>query len=67
MAEITREYIAEKRAFLESQIITLQGAMEMLKVIEDELLPKDAMTMDELKDALGAVEIGEPEPLKGGE
>lgn len=67
MAEITREYIAEKRKFLQQQIDTLQGALEMLGVIEGELLPPDAMTLDELKDALGAQSIGEPEPVKGGE
>ena len=67
MAEITRAYIDEKRKFLQDQIITLQGALEMLAVIEGDLFPPDAMTLDELKEKLGAQSIGEPEPVKGGE
>lgn len=66
MAEITREYIQSKREYLQQQITIFQGALEMLGIIEGDLFPKDALTMDDLKSLVGAAEIGEPEPVKGG-
>ena len=51
MADITREYIAEKRQVITKQIHTLQGAIEMLDMIEGELFP---LTLDEVAAMVGA-------------
>ena len=44
---------------MRANLFATQGAIQVLK----ELLSEDSLTMDELKDLLGAKEIGEPEPL----
>lgn len=63
MPEITREYIEDKRHAILSQMDALNGALELLKVIEDELINGAPMTMDELKRSVGAVEIGQPQEV----
>jgi hypothetical protein len=62
MAEITREYIAKKRAEYQHQQAILQGALLGLDEIERELFPPE-LTLDGLKQALGAAEIDEPQPV----
>ncbi len=62
MAEITREYLAKKRADYQAQIQLLNGALAALDEIEHDLLP-DALTMGELQRSLGAIEIEEPQPI----
>lgn len=61
MAELTREYIAKKRQAYQQQIDMLNGALLALNEIEHDLL--DEMTLGELKEAIGAQEVGEPEPV----
>lgn len=63
MPDISREYIAKKRQEYQNQMTLVQGALAALDDIERELFPPEAMTLDELKQATGAVEIGEPAPL----
>ena len=64
MAEITREYIEGKRAAIRQQIAMFEGALEMLTIIETDLLKDAALSMDQLKDVLGAQSVGEPEPIE---
>lgn len=54
MAEITREYIAQKRAFYLEQIAMLNGAIGALEEIERDLFPAGALTLDDLAAGLGA-------------
>ena len=54
MPEITREYIAEKRKGYENSLMLIQGALEMLDMIENDLFPQDAITLDELREIIGA-------------
>lgn len=61
---ITRQYIDEKRRVIQSQIDNLYGALEMLKVIEEDCIPKDALTLDDLKGMTGADSV-EVVPLEG--
>jgi len=67
MAQITLDWIASHRRLIEDESKKLEGAYEMLKIVEEQLNAeeKDALTMDDLKGALGAdsVEVIE----KGGE
>lgn len=46
----------------QQQMFALQGAVQMI----DELLvePKDALTMDDLRQALGAQSVGEPQSVE---
>jgi hypothetical protein len=44
---------------IRANLFATQGAIQVLK----ELLSEDSLTMNELKDLLGAKEIGEPELL----
>jgi hypothetical protein len=44
---------------MRANLFATQGAIQVLK----ELLSEDSLTMNELKDLLGAKEIGEPELL----
>lgn len=40
MPEITREWLEEKRRFLNTERVRLQGALDMLDALEDELFPQ---------------------------
>lgn len=48
----------------EQQVFVIDGAIQAIDALITEC---DSMTIDELGQMIGAVEIGEPEPLKGGE
>ncbi len=61
---ITRQYIEEKRRVIQSQIDNLYGALEMLRVIEEDCFPKDALTLDDLKEMTGADSV-DVMPLEG--
>lgn len=65
MPEMSRDYLEKKRDEYQMSIFQLQGAIEAITaMLADCYVP--AMTMQQLGDTLGAVEIGEPEPVKGG-
>lgn len=67
MPEITRDFIAKKRAEYQAQRSLIDGALLALDDIERELFPPEALTMDQLKQALGAADLGEPQPLPAAE
>jgi hypothetical protein len=64
--EITRQYIDDKRRVIQSQIDNLYGALEMLKVIEEDFIPKDALTLDDLTKMTGASSIDQPVEVTNG-
>lgn len=51
MPEITREYLTEKRKALQADLLTVQGALQMLDMIEADLFPPEALTLEDLKKA----------------
>ena len=65
MPEITREYLAEKRKGYEASILMLQGAVESLDMIERDLFPPEAITLEQLKEAIGADSV-EVIPVESG-
>jgi hypothetical protein len=62
MAEISKAYLEKKISDCKDQIIMLEGAIAAYKDMRDELFPP-ALSMDQLKQALGAAEIDEPQPV----
>ncbi len=65
MAQITLDWINAQRRAIEDESKKLEGAYEMLKIVEQQLeaKEKDALTLDDLKDALGADSV-EVEPIE---
>lgn len=61
--EITQQFIVRKRQEYTDQLNLVRGALMALDEIERELFPPDAISLGDLKNALGAVEVGEPEPI----
>lgn len=54
MAYITSDWCKERRTLIEGEIKRLQGALEMLQMVEEQLAaPNDSLSLDELGAALG--------------
>ena len=54
MAYITSDWCKERRTLIEGEIKRLQGALEMLQMVEDQLAaPNDSLSLDDLGAALG--------------
>jgi hypothetical protein len=65
MGTITLDWITAERAQLIEQIRRIEGALEMLEIIEKQIAAPDAITLDDLKQAVGADTV-EVIPLEGG-
>ncbi len=65
MGAITLDWITAERAQLIEQIRRIEGALEMLEIVEKQITAPDAITLDELKQAVGADTV-EVIPLEGG-
>ena len=54
MAYITSDWCKERRVLIEGEIKRLQGALEMIGLVEERLAaPNDSMSLDDLGAALG--------------
>jgi translation initiation factor 2B subunit (eIF-2B alpha/beta/delta family) len=67
MGQITSAWIKERKIEIEGEIKRLEGALEMLKIVDEQITAptQEALSLDDLQTAIGADSV-EVIPLKKG-
>ncbi len=64
MAEISKAHLEKQRQEYIDQVLQFQGAIAAIDELLKRFYPPDSLTMDGLKDLIGAQSVGEPEPIE---